>query len=346
MKYDIYKSDRESIIRNLKALEGVFVFPSQGYELSSEDASKFAIECILISYNANDDKPFQTSLLKHLARLGEHTFYAVFETDELNKESKGISPSTYMVNFITAMDYNPFFVTNSNILMCGDCGEPFEDPRYGDIARFVGNDDFNPLFVLLDDVVQKYVGETEYQTDKFNNAVIALRWIISYGFPYRNIIDWDYNKIIDSDVRGRVMANDVPFDTNFIVGNPEHRFCRLIRFGLREFISTEKMLFERLLKLDLIDSASSLLFFEIIKEPITDKYVSNVKSLSNVFLQPADKNLKKPEIFSPAFTVSMRISQPEGFTEKFLEEVRKHPTILGGVKCDLKPVERLEGNGQ
>jgi len=341
MKYDVYKSDRELIIRDLEALEGVFVFPSQGYELISEDTNKFLIECILISYNANNDKPFQTSFLKHLARLDEHVFYAVFETAEFNNEIEDISPSTYIVNFIASINYHPFFVTNGNILAYGDCGEPFKDPRYENIDRFVGNGDFNPLLILLDKSIQRYVGGTEYQTEKFENAVIALRWIISCGFPYESIIDWDHNKIINRGVRNLVIANDVPFDTNFIVGNPEHKFCRLIRFGLREFMLTEKHLFEKLLNLNVVDPASSLLFFEIIKESITDIYIPNVQSLRGIFVRPTDKNPKKPEIFSPAFSIDMRISQPEGFTEKLLEEAGKHPTILGGLEWDLNPVKTI-----
>ena len=346
MKYNFYQSDRESIIRGLEALEGVFVFPSQGYELSSEDTSKFTIECILISYDADNDKPFQVSFLKHLARLDEYAFYAVLETDNLNKEKENTSSSGSIVSFIASLNYHPFFVTDGSILICGDDGESFEDRRYGDIDRFVGNSHFNPLFVLLDVIVQKYVGETEYQTKKFENAVIALQWVTSYGFPYESIIDWDTNKITDVDVREKVVANDVPFDTNFIVGNPERRFCRLIRFGLREFMLTKKRLLEKLLNLDVIDPASSLLLFEIVKESITDRYITNVQSLSSVFVQSIDKDSKKPEIFSPAFTVSMRISQPEGFTEKFLKEWRKHPTILGGVKWDLKPVKSLDERKQ
>ena len=338
MKYDVYKSDRESIVRDLEALEGLFVFPSQSYELSSKDTTKLAMECILISYNANNDKPFQASFFQHLARLDEHTFYAVLETDELNKEKEGVSLSTYMVNFITAMNYHPFFVTNGNILVCGDCGEPFEDSRYGDIDRFVGNGDFNPFFIMLDDVVQRYTGKTKYQTEKFENAVIALRWIISYGFPYKCIIDWNNNKIIDPNMKEKVITNDVPFDANFIEGNPEYRFCRLARFGLREFMLTETHLFEKLLNLDLVDPASSLVFFEVIKEPITDMYIHNVQSLRSIFVQPTYEDSKRPKIFSPAFTISMLVSQPEGFKEKFLEEVRKHPTILD-LRWDLKPVD-------
>ena len=346
MKYNFYQSDRESIIRGLEALEGVFVFPSQGYELSSEDTSKFAIECILISYDADNDKPFQASFLKHLARLDEHAFYAVLETDNLNKEKEITSSSGSIVSFIGSLNYHPFFVTDGSILICEDDGESFEDHRYGDLDRFVGNGHFNPLFVLLDDVVQGYVGETEYQTKKFENAVIALQWVASYGFPYESIIDWDTNKITDVDVREKVVANDVPFDINFIVGNPEHRFCRLIRFGLREFMLTKKRLLEKLLNLDVIDSTSSLILFEIIKESITDRYITNVRSLSSVFVQSIDKDSKKYEIFSPAFEVSMRISQPEGFTEKFLEEIKKHPTILGGMRWELKPVKTLAAGKQ
>ena len=341
MKYNFYKSDRESIIRGLEALEGVFVFPSQGYESSSEDTSKVAIECILISYDADNDKPFQVSFLKHLARLDENAFYAVFETDNLNKEKENTSSSGSIVSFIASLNYHPFFVTNGSILVCKDDGEPFEGHRYGDLDRFVGIGHFNPLFILLDVVVQRYVGETEFQTKKFVNAVIALQWVTSYGFPYESIIDWNTNKIIDADVREKVVGNDVPFDTNFIVGNPEHRFCRLIRFGLREFMLTKKHLLEKLLNLNVIDPASSLFLFEILKESITDKYITNVQSLSSVFVQSIDKDSKKHEIFSPAFTVSMRISQPEGFTKKFLKEWRKHPTILGGIKWDLKPVKSI-----
>ena len=36
-----------------------------------------------------------------------------------------------------------------------------------------------------------------YQGKKFENAIIAFQWIVSHGFPYTKIIDWDKNKIID-----------------------------------------------------------------------------------------------------------------------------------------------------
>ena len=346
MKYNVYKSDCESVLLDLDALEGIFFFSSQGYKLKEEDASKFAIECILISHDPNNDKPFKASFLKHLERIDEHAFYALLETDEFSSEKESISSSAYMMNFITSLNYHPFFITNGNILVCGDDGEPFEDPRYGDIDRFVGNDNFNPFFILLDKVEHRYVGKTEYQTNKFENAAIALRWIISYGFPYNDIINWDKNEIVNKDVRKKVVTNDMPFDINFIVGNPEYRFCRLIRFGLREFMLTEKRLLEKLFNLDVVDPASSLLFFDLIKESITDMYIPNVQSLSGIFMRPTDKNPKKPEIFSPAFIVSMRISQPEGFAEKFLEEARKHPTILGGLEWDLNPVKTIAAGKQ
>ena len=338
MKYKIYKSDVEVISSGLKSLEGVFVFPSQGYELRAEDTQKFSIECIFIDYNANNDKPFQVSFLQHIARLDERAFYAVLGTDELNKEHDKISSGTYMVNVISALNFAPFFITNKSILVCGDDGDLFEDHRYGNIDRFVGNDQFNPFFVLLDNVRYGHTGETEYQVKKFENAIIALRWIVSHGFPYNKIIDWDKNKIIDIGIKNVLMNDDVPFNIEFIVGNPEQRFCRLIWFGLKEFMFSKRNLIEKLLNLSLIDPASSLLFLEIIKEPITDVYVPEAQSLSSELMQPVNKNSKKPEIFSPAFIITMRISQPEWFTEKLLEEAQKHPTILGGMKLKLKPV--------
>ncbi|RZB28658.1 MAG: hypothetical protein AEth_01918 [Candidatus Argoarchaeum ethanivorans] len=341
MKYNIYKSDVEVISSDLESLEGVFVFPSRGYELGGEGTHKFSIECIFIDYNANNNKPFRVSFLQHITRLDERVFYAVLETDELNKEHDKISSGTYMVNVITALDYAPFFITNKNILVCGADGESFEDHRYGTIDSFVGNGQFNPFFVLLNNVRYGRMGETYYQVEKFENAIIALRWILSHGFPYNKIIDWNKNKIIDVYIKNSLINNDVPFDTEFIVGNPEQRFCRLIRFGLKEFMFSKKNLIEKLLNLNVIDPASSLFLLEIIKEPITGVYVPEAQSLSSELMQPVNKNSKMPEIFSPAFIITMRISQPEEFTEKLLKEAQKHPTILGGMKWNLKTVKTI-----
>ena len=341
MKYNTYKSHVDVILNDLEALEGVFVFPSQGYKLSKDDTHTFSIECIFIDYNINNDKPFQLSFLKHIARLDERTFYAVVETDELNKEKDKISSGTYMANVISGLKGVPFFITNKNILVCGDDGDHFDDYRYRDIDKFVGNGQFNYFLVLLADVKYNHMGEIEYQIEKFENAIIALRWIISHGFPYNKIIDWDKNKIIDVDIKNALMTNDVPFSTDFIMGNPEKRFCRLIRFGLKKFLLSKRNLIEKLISLNVIDPASSMLFLEIIKEPIVGVYVPEVQSLSTELMQPINKNQKKPDIFSPAFTISMRISQPKGFTEMLLEETQKHPTILGGMRWELKPVKTV-----
>jgi len=341
MKYNTYKSDVDVILNDLEALEGVFVFPSQGYKLSKDNTHMFSIECIFIDYNINNDKPFQPSFLKHIARLDERTFYAVLETDELNKEKDKISSGTYMVNVISALKFVPFFITNKYILVCGDDGDLFEDYRYRNIDRFVENGQFNYFLVLLGDVKYKLMGETEYQIEKFENAIIALRWIISYGFPYNQIIDWDKNKIVDVDVKNALMTKDVPFRTDFIMGNPEKRFCRLIRFSLQKILLSKRNLIEKIMSLNVIDPASSMLFLEIIKEPIVDVYVPDVQSLSTDLIQPINKNQKDSEIFSPAFTISMRISQPKGFTEILLEETQKHPTILRGMRWELKPVKTI-----
>jgi len=341
MKYNTFKSDVDMILNDLEALEGVFVFPSQGYKLSKDDTYTFSIECTFIDYNINNDKPFQLSFLKHIARLDERTFYAVLETDELNKEKDKISSGTYMVNVISALRYVPFFITDKNILVCGADGDLFEDYRYRNIDRFVAKGQFNYFLALLADVKYKHMGENEYQIEKFENAIIALRWIISHGFPYNKIIDWDKNKIINVDVKNALMTNNVPFSTDFIMGNPEKRFCKLIRFGLKKFLLSKINLIGKLINLNLIDPASSMLFSEIINEPIVDVYVSEVQSLSTYLIQPIDKNQKIPKIFSPAFTISMRISQPKGFTEMLLEETQKHPTILGGMRWELKPVKTV-----
>ena len=338
MKYKIYKSDVEVISSDLEALEGIFVFPSQGYKLSKDDTHKFSIECIFIDYNVNNNKPFQVSFLQHIERLDEHAFYTVLKTDEFNKEQEKINSGTYMINVITALNFAPFFITNGNILLYSDNGEPFENHRYGDIDRFVVNGQFDPLFVLLDNVRYRHTDETEYQIKKFENAIIALRWIVSHGFPYNKIINWNTNEIVDVEVRNALMNGDVPFDTKFVVGNPEQRFCRLIRFGLKEFMISKKKMMEKLLNLNIIDPASSMLFLEIIKEPITELYIPEVKSLSSNLIQPVNKNQKNPDIFSPAFIITLRITQPEEFTEKLLKEAYEHPTILGGMKWKLEQV--------
>ena len=338
MKYKIFKSDVEVISSGLESLEGIFVFPSKGYKLSENSTHKFSIECIFIDYNVNNNKPFQVSFLQHIARFDERTFYAVLKTDEFNKEQEKISFGTYMINVITTLNYAPFFITNGNILLCSDKGEPFKNHRYGDIDRFVGNGQFDPLFVLLDNVRYRHMGETEYQIKKFENAIIALRWITSHGFPHNKIINWNTNKIIDVEVKNALINGDVPFSTDFIMGNLEKRFCRLIRFGLKEFMLSKQKMIEKLLNLDLIDPASSLLFLEIIKEPIIDLYIPEVQSLSSDLIQPINNNGKKPDIFSPAFIITLRISQPKWFTEKLLKEADEHSTILGGMKWKLKQV--------
>lgn len=346
MKYNTYKSDVDVIINDLEALEGVFVFPSQGYKLSKGDTHTFSIECIFIDYNINNDKPFKLSFLKHITRLDERTFYAILETDELNKEKDKISSGTYMVNVINGLKFVPFFITNKNILVCGGAGDHFDDYRYRNIDRFVGNGQFNYFLVLLADVKYKHMVEIEYQIEKFENAIIALQWIISHGFPYNKIIDWDKNKIIDVDLKNALMTNDVPFNTDFIVGNPEKRFCRLIRFGLKIFLMSKRDLIEKLINLNVIDPTSSMLFLEIIKEPIVDVYVPEVQSSSTELMQPINTDQKKPDVFVPAFTITMRISQPQGFTEILLEESQKHPKILGGIRWELKPVKTINERRQ
>lgn len=433
MNYNIYKPNSELILNELKALEGLFVFPSISYESIEEKNRTFSLECILISYSANNNDLFKTSFLKHIARLDEYTFYAILETDILNEEKfdwdnipgkestrfirflkddleinwlennniiitnniktirfvseeksveisldeskqeallrindgqafnrfynlklkkeKGkfsiygkrkISPSTYIINFITSLNYIPFFITNGNILIYkeNENGETIEDNRYGDISRYVANGQFNPFLIIIDRFAYNING-TENQIKKFENALIALRWIINFGFPYKKIIDWEKNRIIDDDVKKKLRTSDVPFDTYYIEGNREYRFCRLIRFCLKEILSVKRDLFVKLLNLNLIDPISSLYFFELIKKPITDVYISDVQSSSNIFKHMTHNLLKKPEVFSPAFIISMRISQPEGFTEKFLQEKKKHPTIFGGLSWEIEPVKTI-----
>lgn len=339
MIYHICKSDDKTVGDNLEALEGVFIFPSRGYELNRKNTVSFSIECILISYDGNNDRLFKASFIKHLERIDKHTFYGVLDTDKLIHGME-INLNTDMVNFITKSNYNPFLIINKSIYI-PDVGEKsFEDCRYGNISRFVGINQFNPLFILLEKFECSYIGKTEYQTQKLRNAIVALRWIISCGFPYKKIIHLDKNEIVDTAIMNKIFTDDVPFDSNFIEGNPKYRFCRLIQFGLKEFASNNKKVMDKVFSLDLIDEKSSLIFFNSIKKPMIRVPISNTQPLNDFFVAAKNKNLQKPEIYSSGFIVTMRITQPEKFTERLLEEARNHPTMLK-LKWQIKEIKTL-----
>lgn len=209
------------------------------------------------------------------------------------------------------------------------------------IERFVDYQGrINPLLFFLEDL--DYVGKTWYQTEKFKNAISALKFLISRGFPYEEVIDWNSNRIINEGIKKELMKGDIDIDYQFIHGNIENRFCRLVRFALKIFIQNRERLIEDLTKFGEVYKNSSLYLFEVIK-PFIDDYSPSKVSIEKHKTRSKleyDKIQKIPEPYFKYIIVEMRNKQPsQDFTSTFLDHfLGKYSasTLFGGFKCKIE----------
>jgi hypothetical protein len=198
----------------------------------------------------------------------------------------------------------------------------------------------NPLLFFLEDL--DYEGKTRYQTEKIKNAISALKFLISRGFPYKQVIDWNSNRIIDEGIKKELMKGNVDIDYQFIQGNSENRFCRLVRFALKIFIQNRERLIEDLTKFGEVYKNSSLYLFETIR-PFIDDYFPSKVSIGKYKARSKldyDKIQKIPEPYFKYLIVDMRNKQPSpDFTSIFLEhflEKYSVSTLFGGFYCKIE----------
>ena len=349
MYWKVIKSNNAELLNTLESLDGLFVFPSRGYGVSrsSNEDKYFSIECILIRKDPKSENIFSSDIFTYVRGLDENVFYGVIETEAFDVENGlgEITSSTAMTKFIVSSDYLPFYIREKTILLpsMGEKESPKVKqgtPEKFEVEGFVdGENRFNIFLLLFDDF--KYGGETEYQNKKFENAVRAIEYLIKRGFPEKKIIDWDKNRILDEDIKTKLLrdAREV-VDLQFIQGNIEKRFCKLVRLGFKIFMRSKRNLMEELIKLDIIDKKSGLYLLEIMKEPITDHYVSkdtqtirNNTNIISVYTQKGEK------LTIPRFIIAMRITKLEDFWELLRTEMGQHPKIAGfGCKVKLVPI--------
>lgn len=349
MHWKVIKSKNAELLNALESLDGLFVFSSRGYEVSrsSNEDKYFSIECILIREDPKRENIFSSDIFTYVRGLDENVFYGVIETEVFDVENGlgEITPSTAMTKFIVSTDYLPFYIRGKTILL-PSMGEK-ESPKVKqatlekfEVERFVdGWNRFNIILLLFDDF--KYCGETEYQNKKFENAVRAIKYLTNNGFPEKRIINWDKNEILDDDIKTK-LHRDVGgvVDPQFIQGNVETRFCKLVRFGFKVFMRSKRNLMEELIKLDIIDKKSGLYLFEIMKEPIVDHYVSkDTQTIRNNTNIRSAYTIKGERLAITRFIIAMRITKLEGFWELLRAEMGQHPKIAGfGCKVKLVPI--------
>lgn len=209
------------------------------------------------------------------------------------------------------------------------------------IERFVDYQRrINPLLFFLEYL--DYEGKTGYQTEKFKNAISALKFLISRGFPYEVVIDWNSNRIINEGIKKELMKGDVDIDYQFIQGNIENRFCGLVRFALKIFIQNRERLIKDLTKFGKVYKNSSLYLFEAIK-PFIDDYIPSKVSIEKHKARSKleyDKIQKIPEPYFKYIIVDMRNKQPsQDFTSTFLDhflEKYSASTLFGGFNCKIE----------
>jgi hypothetical protein len=322
MYWKIFEPREEYTKKVVKSFDGVFVFPSQGYEVKKavsdkKDKEYFSIECLLYCKSLDIDKVLKSEHLAHVSHiqiLDDNVLYAVIDAEKIKPETKTITPNLLIAKFITLTNFTPFYVHNGNIIIPSDDNDPEAKPKeeepYKTFEKFVQSFDnkFNPLFIFLDDV--EYEGKNDYQNKKFENSIKAIKNLVDMGF---NLDDLTKN-----------------VDPMLITGNSEARFCKLVRFGLKIFIRSKKVIIEKLNELGVIDKNSILNLFSAIKEPITDHYIfdSNISKRSELSQSMISTILTESSPLILSFTIVMRIAQPEGFENRLKEEFNKHKKII------------------
>lgn len=344
--------------RDINYLQDMIVFPSKIYSLDKEKSgNKNLIECFIFSSNILEK--FSNPIFSYIEPIDDNGAYVTInmvDVYNLQEYREDITLGNILAHFMVSTDFAPFLIHEKSLFhpvnpevenknLEGFWNRKTLPDVEINIERFVDYQRrINPLLFFLWEF--EYEGKTQYQTEKFKNAVSALKFLISRGFPYKQVIDWDKNQIVNEEIKKDLIKGNVDIDYQFIQGNIENRFCRLVRFALKIFIRNKERLIDELTKFGEVYKNSALYLFEAIKPFIDDYFPSKVLigkyNIRNKL--EYDKIQKIPEPYFKYIIVDMRNKQPsKDFTRIFLDHFnRKYSlsTLFGGFKCKIEAAKQ------
>jgi len=339
---------------NVNYLQDMVVFPSKSYNMDMK-VIKNLIECFIFSSNVSEK--FSNPIFSYIEPIIDNGAYVTINMvsiDTLQEKKESTTLGKILANFIVSTDFAPFLVHKKKLLLPVNPEIKVENKNLGmfwnqktiddvelNVGRFVDYQNrINPLLFFLENF--EWESERQYQTEKFKNAVTALKFVISRGFPHKEIIDWNRNQITDKKFRKELIMGDADIDYQFIQGNVEIRFCKLVRFALKIFIQNRDKLIDELTKFGEAYKNSALYLFVDIN-PFIENYIPSKVLIKEYNIRNKleyNKIQEMPELLFKHIKVIMQNVQPsKDFTSIFLDRFSKKyrsSTLFGGFKCKLE----------
>ncbi|MGC1121159.1 MAG: hypothetical protein WBA22_08695 [Candidatus Methanofastidiosia archaeon] len=365
MRWKTFFPRNERIGKILSTVDDFTILPTSIYFLEkqageksdSEKKQELQVEGF---YFTDNEKPCVNAIFASRIYFGNEMFHFTISTESLPQNS-----TTYLedeeitltrnllVRFIVETSMTPFYVCHGRIFISEEASKSIKldilEPQWTildqeadlDIEKFL--DSFgreNPLLILLDKAEMDF--PNYYQNEKFRNAVRALKLIISKGFPYRKVIDLRKATIVNEDLRSKVLEfdEDLGIDGQYLFGNPEKRFCRLVRFCLRKIVEYNNNAIKVIYDMGTPNSSSLAWMISILEDEISRTYIEDlgygVFDKFGYIHKKEEIATIKDKIICTSFVITMRLSNIRK-KEEILEIEReiKKSHMLDGLKYDL-----------
>ena len=345
---------------NVNYLQDMVVFPSKSYNMDLKGI-KNLIECFIFSSNVSEK--FSNPIFSYIEPIIDNGAYVTINMSSINtlqEKKESIPLGKILANFIVSTDFAPFLIHKKRLLLPVNPEIKVENKNLGlfwnqktiddvelNVGRFVDYQNrINPLLFFLENF--EWESERQYQTEKFKNAVTALKFVISRGFPHKEIIDWGRNRITDEKFREELIRGAVDIDYQFIQGNVENRFCKLVRFALKIFLQNSERLIDELTKFgDAYKNSALYLFVDI--NPFIENYLPSKALIKEYNIRTKSKDNKIQEIpelrFKNVIVIMQNVQPSKDFTSMFLDRFSKKyrlSTLFGGFKCKLEGARAYE----
>lgn len=346
------------IRKMLKTVDNYLVFPANIYLLKEE--RKIQIEGI--SFVRRESRI--TPVFDSCEILGNEILYFLVTAEQLEPKHDYreehldiILTRNLFVRFILEASLYPFFVFEGVIFVSNAVAKELaldklrsewivQELSAGlDVERFLdGDEKLNLLLVFLDKV--KLGFSNEYQREKFQYATRALTLAISRGFPGKKVIDLRKSRILDKDLRSKVMNLDesLGIDSRHLYGNPEKMFCRLVRFCLRRIVENNEEAIRLIFAMGTPEDESSIQTIYALEDEISRVYIRNFDKdkYKGFGLVSKERTVKEKQIICTSFVVEVILGNMRGIEEIHrLGEFIKKTHMMNGLTYQLAILESL-----
>jgi hypothetical protein len=358
MKWKALIPKDRRIRKMLKTVDNYLIFPANIY--LSRRERKIQIEGI--SFVRRES--YITPVFDSCEIFGNEILYFLVTAEQLEPKHDYreehldiILTRNLFVKFIIEVSFYPFYVFEGAIFVSNAVAEELALDRLKsewivqelsaelDVEKFLdSNEKLNLLLVFLDKLRLEF--PNEYQREKFQDATRALTLAISRGFPCEKVIDLRKSRIIDKDLRSKVMNLDksLGIENRHLYGNPEKMFCRLVRFCLRKIVENNEEAMKLIFAMGTPEDESSIQTIYALEDEISRVYVKDFDKDKYKGFRFVSKEgtMKEKQIICTSFVVEVVPGNMRGTEEAYrLGEFIKKTHMMNGLEYQLTILESL-----